>query len=61
VITVVVQVNGKLRDRLEVPKGTPKEELERLARLCPKVETALRETPARKVIVVPDRLVNFVV
>jgi leucyl-tRNA synthetase len=59
-ITVVVQVNGKLRDRLDVAPGLPKEELERLALATPGVERALAGNAPRKVVVVPDRLVNIV-
>jgi len=60
-ITVVVQVNGKVRDRLEVPAGTPAPELERLALESERVKAQLDEKKVRKVIVVPDRLVNVVV
>ena len=60
-ITVVVQVNGKLRDRLDVVPGLPRDELEQRALVS---EGALKFTEGktpRKVIVVPDRLVNIVV
>jgi leucyl-tRNA synthetase len=60
-VTVVVQVNGKLRDRLEVPAGTAREELERLAKASPKVLPYLEGKQIRQVVVVPDRLVNLVV
>jgi leucyl-tRNA synthetase len=60
-ITVVLQVNGKLRDRLSVPPGTPKEELEAQARASERVQTYLEGKSVRQVIVVPDRLVNIVV
>ncbi len=59
-VTVAVQVNGKLRDTLTVAKGTAREELEALALAS---ENALRMMEGRtpkKVIVVPDRLVNIV-
>jgi leucyl-tRNA synthetase len=63
-VTVVVQVNGKLRDKLQVPNDTPKAELEALAMACPKVQEALTAsglTAPKKVIVVPNKLVNVVV
>ncbi len=60
-VTVAVQVKGKLRDTLTVAKGTPKEELERLALASEKVQRALEGAEVKKVIVVPDRLVNLVV
>jgi leucyl-tRNA synthetase len=60
-VTLVVQVNGKLRDRLEVPTGMGREEVERLALESEKIQPHLSERSVRKVIVVPDRLVNIVV
>ncbi len=60
-ITVVVQVNGKKRDELQVAKDTPKDELERLALASDKAVKHMAGQPARKVIVVPGRLVNIVV
>jgi leucyl-tRNA synthetase len=59
-VTLVVQVNGKVRDRLEMPAGTDKEETERLALAAPKVQSFLEGKQCRKVIVVPKRLVNIV-
>jgi leucyl-tRNA synthetase len=61
VVTIVLQVSGKLRDRVEVPAGTPTAELERLALASPKVQAALNGAKPAKTIVVPDRLVNVVV
>jgi len=55
-----VQVMGKLRDTLTVAKGLPKEEVEALALASEKVQRALNGAEVRKVIVVPDRLVNLV-
>ena len=59
-VTVAVQVKGKLRDTLTVAKGTAKEELEALALASEKVQRALDGADVKKVIVVPDRLVNLV-
>jgi leucyl-tRNA synthetase len=59
-VTVAVQVKGKLRDTLIVAKGTAREELERLALASDKVQRALDGAEVKKVIVVPDRLVNLV-
>jgi leucyl-tRNA synthetase len=55
-----VQVKGKLRDTLSVAKGTPREELEALALASDNVQRALDGADVKKVIVVPDRLVNLV-
>ncbi|NOW45580.1 leucyl-tRNA synthetase [Novosphingobium sp. SG751A] len=60
-VTIAVQVKGKLRDTLTVAKGTAKEELEALALASEKVQRALEGAAIKKVIVVPDRLVNLVV
>jgi leucyl-tRNA synthetase len=59
-VTLAVQVNGKLRDTLTAPRGLPKEEAEALALGSEKVQRQLNGAPPRKVIVVPDRLVNIV-
>ena len=60
-VAVIVQVNGKLRSRLQVARGTEKSELERLAKEDPKIVPYLDGKTIRKVIVVPDKLVNFAV
>ncbi|MES2491771.1 MAG: leucine--tRNA ligase [Pseudomonadota bacterium] len=59
-VTVAIQVKGKLRDTLSVPKGTAREKLEALALASDKVQRALDGAEVKKVIVVPDRLVNLV-
>ena len=59
-VTIAVQVKGKLRDTLTVPKGTSKEALEEMALASEKVQRALEGAVVKKVIVVPDRLVNLV-
>jgi leucyl-tRNA synthetase len=58
---VVIQVNGKLRGRIFVDFGTPRETLERLALGDAKVQALLDGKHVVKVIVVPDKLVNIVV
>jgi leucyl-tRNA synthetase len=60
-VTVVVQINGKLRDKFEVPAGTAKEELEKLAFATPKAVEFTQGKKVVKVIVVQDKLVNIVV
>jgi leucyl-tRNA synthetase len=59
-VTIAVQVNGKLRDTLVMPKGTPKDIVEAAALASDKIVRVLEGKPPRKVIVVPDRLVNLV-
>jgi leucyl-tRNA synthetase len=59
-VTIAVQVNGKLRDTLTAPKGAPREALQEMALASEKVVRILEGKAPRKVIVVPDRLVNLV-
>ncbi|HYZ49005.1 MAG TPA: leucine--tRNA ligase, partial [Sphingomonas sp.] len=59
-VTIAVQVNGKLRDTLTVPRGESREALEAKALAAPNVVRILDGAAPRKVIVVPDRLVNLV-
>jgi len=60
-VTLVVQVNGKLRDRIEAPAEAPREELLRIARESEKVARHLDGGEVVKEIVVPGKLVNLVV
>mgnify|MGYP003349912176 FL=1 len=57
----MVQVNGKLRERIEVAPDTATAEIERLALACEKVQAELTTKQVRKVITVPGKLVNIVV
>ena len=56
-----VQINGKLRDRLEVPTDITEEALTALALTSPAVAAALNDRPITRTIVRPPRLVNLVV
>jgi leucyl-tRNA synthetase len=58
---LVVQVNGKLRDRIEAPADASREEQEALARQSERVLAQLNGGQVVKTIVVPGKLVNFVV
>ena len=60
-VTIVVQVNGKVRDRIEVGEGADKEEILALAREAENVARHLEGTETVKEIVVPGKLVNLVV
>ncbi len=60
-VIVVVQVQGKLRDKLEVAKDMDKAELEELALASEKVQAFTDGKEIRKVIVVPNKIVNIVV
>jgi len=60
-IEVVVQVNGKLRGKIEVPAGADKAAVETAAREEPNVQRFIEGKEVVKVIVVPGKLVNIVV
>jgi len=59
-VMLIVQVNGKVRDRIVVPAGVPDDEARRLALASPRVQAYLAGRGPRQVIVVPGRLVNIV-
>ena len=59
-VTCVVQVNGKVRDRLEVSPGITEEELHALATAAPGVTRALAGLEVKRVVVRPPKLVNIV-
>jgi leucyl-tRNA synthetase len=59
-VEVVVQVNGRIRDRLSVSPDLPEEELVALARASERVQAYLDGGEAARTVVVPGKLVNFV-
>jgi leucyl-tRNA synthetase len=59
-VTIVVQVDGKVRDRIPMPAGRPDADVEREALASPKVKAALNGAKPAKVIVVRDRIVSIV-
>ncbi|WP_394269767.1 leucine--tRNA ligase [Qipengyuania sp.] len=59
-VTIALQHKGKLRDTLTAPKGASKETLEQLALANDKLQRSLDGAAIRKIVVVPDRLVNIV-
>ncbi|MFH2205074.1 MAG: leucine--tRNA ligase [Elusimicrobiota bacterium] len=58
---IVVQINGKLRDKLQVAAGASRDELEKAALALPKIQQLTADKRVVKVIVVPERLVNIVI
>jgi leucyl-tRNA synthetase len=60
-VSVAVQVNGKVRGVAEVPAGSDNETLEAAARELPRVAEQIDGAEVKRVVVVPDRLVNFVI
>jgi leucyl-tRNA synthetase len=59
-VTIAVQVNGKLRHTLNAPRGMAREDLQAMALGADKIAALLGDASPKKVIVVPDRLVNIV-
>jgi leucyl-tRNA synthetase len=59
-LTIVVQVNGKVRSRLDVPAGTPDSALREQALNDERVKALAEGRPPKKVVVVPGKLVNVV-
>jgi leucyl-tRNA synthetase len=60
-ITLVVQINGKVRDKIEVEAGLSDDDMKEIALASEKVQGWLEGKTPRKVIVVKGRLVNIVV
>ncbi|HEY4375404.1 MAG TPA: leucine--tRNA ligase [Burkholderiales bacterium] len=61
VVELMLQVNGKLRGSIQAPARATKEEIEKLALASPVAQKFMEGKPAKKVVVVPGRLVNIVV
>ena len=59
-MTLAVQVDGRLRGRIEVAHDTPEEEIRRLALMVPQVQSFIAGKPVSRMIYVPGRLVNVV-
>jgi leucyl-tRNA synthetase len=59
-ITLPVQVNGKRRAEITVPKDAAAEDIEKMVLQLPQVRRAIGERPVRRVIIVPGRIVNVV-
>ena len=59
--TIVVQVNGKIRDKFSAPSGTPKEELEKTALALPGTLKWIEGKSIVKIVAVPDKLVSIVI
>lgn len=60
-VEIIVQINGKLKDKLTMPKDASNEELEKAARSSDKVKEVVGELSIVKAVIIPGKLVNFVV
>ena len=59
-VTIAIQINGKLKATIQIPKDTSKQETEETALKDPTVQKAIEGKEIRKIIVVPNRIVNVV-
>jgi leucyl-tRNA synthetase len=59
-VTLVVQVDGKVRSRLNIAVGTPEDRIQRLALADERIQPWVRERAVERVVVVANRLVNIV-
>jgi leucyl-tRNA synthetase len=60
-VEIVVQVNGKVRDRMKMPSIATEEEMKTTALANPKIQQLIGTNAIRKVVVVPKRVVNIVI
>jgi leucyl-tRNA synthetase len=60
-VEIALQINGKLRDRMPAPAAADREQLETMARNRPKVQAHIDGKDVVRVVIVPAKLVNFVV
>jgi len=60
-VTIAIQIKGKLRDTIELPKDMDKAEVEKMALGTAKIQKAVGDQIILKVIVVPNRIVNIVI
>jgi leucyl-tRNA synthetase len=59
--TLVVQVNGKVRDKIELKKGISKDDIQKQVMQLPKVQQFMEGKPVKQFVYVPERLANVVV
>lgn len=60
-VQIVVQVNGKVRQRLDIARDTSRDQMQEMALADEKVKEELADKEVKKVIAVPNKLVNIVV
>ncbi len=60
-LALVIQINGKVRDHIRIPRDASREAIEHAALTAPKIAEALSHQTPKKIIIVPGRLVNLVV
>jgi leucyl-tRNA synthetase len=60
-VEIVIQVNGKVRDRMKMSIHASEEEIKKAALALPKIQELTTDKPIRKVVVIPKKLVNIVI
>jgi len=60
-ITLIVQINGKIKDKIDIEQGLDNATLEKIAKQSQKVKEAIEDKTVVKTIVVPNKLVNIVI
>jgi len=60
-IILIVQINGKIRDKIEIEKGISQEKVKEIVLEREKVKKWIGEKEIKKIIFVPDKLINFVI
>jgi leucyl-tRNA synthetase len=59
-VTVIIQVNGKLRSKVSVPLNIPEDKLKELVLVEDKIKLWIKDKPVKNIIIVPNKLVNIV-
>jgi leucyl-tRNA synthetase len=60
-VTLIIQINGKMRDKLEIPAGLTQKEAEGLTLSQKKVKNLILGREIKKIIFVPGKLINIVI
>ena len=58
---LIVQINGKVRDKIEVDFDSTQKEIEKLVSKSEKIKALLGDTPTKKIVFVPNKLINIVI
>lgn len=60
IVTIVIQVNGKVRSKIDIPLNTPADRLKELVLSDDKLKPWIQGRPAKNIIIIPNKLVNIV-
>lgn len=61
IITLVIQINSKIRSRIDVPLDTAQEKIQELVLNDSKIKEHIKDSPVKKIIIVPNKLVNILI